>query len=219
MSEQTPQRKITRIERQVKRPERVSIFIDEEFAFGVAEETCLKFSLFPDRELDDELIEEIRRWDESYQARQSGMRYLDRRRRSRYEVETRLREREFSAEAIDEAIAFLEEYGMIDDEAFVRAFIHDRLLRKKLGRRKLASELAGKGVDRDLIDRILDEIVDEDRSRELAREAAAGKLRRLRKKDRIARERSMVTFLQSRGFGWTEIRAVIDEMREEEEDG
>ncbi len=207
--------KITRVERQVRRRQRISIWIDDEFAFGLAEETWVRFSLYTGRELTAAEIAEIRDWDEVYQAKQSGMRYLERRRRTRQEIRRKLTEKEYSEKAVEEAIRFLEEYDMVDDEAFARAWVHDRLLKKKIGRRKLAAELSEKGVDRRLVDTVLQEVLDLETARDHALEAARGKERRLRSSEPMARERSMVTFLQSRGFGWEEIRPVMEQLRQE----
>ncbi len=206
---------ISRIERQKKRAERISIFIDDEFAFGLSEEACLKFSLFPGRELSLEDIAMVREWDEGYQARQTGMRYLERRRRSTAEVRSKLREKEFSEESVSSALAFLEEYGLIDDQEFARAWIHDRLLRKRLGRGKLRAELISKGIAKGIIETVLADEFDNERVAELVMLAAREKDRRLRKPDLKARERSMVTFLMGRGFTWEEIRPTIDLLREE----
>src|SRR5690606_4824964 len=120
-------------------------------------------------------------WDETYQAKQTGMRFLDRRRRSRREIITKLNEKDYSQRAIDEALIFLEEYDMVDDEAFARAWVHDRLLKKKIGRRKLAAELSLKGIDRDLAARVLDETLDDETARNHALVAARSKERRRRK--------------------------------------
>jgi regulatory protein len=221
MNEITTPGTITCIERQIRRRERISVWINDQFAFGIAEETWVRFSLFTGRTLTSGEIMEIREWDEIYQAKQTGMRYLERRRRSRKEVRRRLVKKEYSESAIEAAIRFFEEYGMVDDEAFARAWVHDRLLRKKVGRQKLVAELSERGVDRELVNDVLAEVLDVETSRDHAMEAARSKERRLRKSDPIARERSIVTFLKSRGFGWEEIRPVIEELREEwrEENG
>lgn len=215
MDRKEPNGTISRIERQKKRAERISIFIDDEFAFGLSEEACLKFSLFPGRELTTEDISMVREWDEAYQARQTGMRYVERRRRSSMEVRKKLREKEFAEESIDSALDFLSEYGLIDDREFARAWIHDQLLRKKVGRGKIRSELASKGIDKNTIAEVLADEFDDDKAADLVMKAAREKDRRLRKPDLKARERSIVSFLQGRGFAWSEIRPALDVLKEE----
>ena len=213
---------ISRIERQKKRSERISIFIDDSFAFGLSEEACLKFSLFPGRVLTPDDVAMVREWDEEYQARQTGMRYLERRRRSRMEVRKKLREKEYREEAIESALLFLEEYGMIDDHEFARAWVHDRLLSKSIGPGKLRSELRAKGIEKSIVDVVIADEVSSERVSDLVMKAARDKDRRLRKPDRKARERSIVSFLQGRGFNWTEIKSALEVLKEEwgeEEDG
>lgn len=210
---------ITRIARQTKRKNRVSIFLDDEFAFGLSEETCIKFSLRTGRELSPTDIEDICRWDEEYQARMTGMRYIDRRRRTREEVVRKLREKEYPEIAIAKAVQFLEEYGLIDEDAYARAWIHDRLLKKSIGRRKLQSDLRAKGINKEKVEAAISDMVDDDLELENAMKAARSRERRLRGEDRKAHERSVVSFLQGRGFGWAEIKQVVAHLRQEWKDG
>jgi regulatory protein len=48
--------KITRIEKQIKFKNRYNIFLDGEFAFGLYDDTILKFGLRTNDELSDEII-------------------------------------------------------------------------------------------------------------------------------------------------------------------
>ena len=206
---------ITRVERQRKNGARRSIFVDDEFAFGVAEETYLRYSLFVGRTLEESEIDEIGIFDEGYRAKLIAMALLDRRLRSIAEIREHLAKKEFPLRAVESTLKYLEDFGEIDDARFAAAYINDRLLKRKIAPGRLRSELRQKGVASEIIDEALAELVDDDRELSLALEAARSKDRRLRDSDRKKRENRIVAFLQSRGFRWSVIAPTLKVLRAE----
>ena len=216
METQSDHRKIiTDVQRQRKRSARRSIFIDDEFAFGVGEETYVKFALFKGRKVDDAFLEEVKEWDAIYYAKQTALNYVNRRMRSESEVIKKLREKGYEPESIDVAIGFLHEYDMLDDQAFARAWAHDRLLRKATGRKKIEAGLREKGIDKEIIAGTLEELFQDDRELEEAHKAAEKKALKIRHDDPRKWEQSMASFLANRGFGWDIVQKVIRKYREE----
>lgn len=204
---------ITAIETQKRRETRRSIFINDAFAFGVSEEIYVKYALYAGRELNRELIDEVLREDELYRAKQYVLQHLTARMRSRREIEAKLREKEFSAETIQRTLAFLAEYGFVNDAAFARAFVNDQLLRRPIGRRKLDAELRRKGIGKESADQLLKTIIPHETELENAMAAAEKKAPTIRKSDPRKWEQAMASFLAGRGFGWDVIGAVIETFR------
>ena len=203
---------ITDVQTQRRRETRRSIFVDGEFALGVSEEIYVRHALFIGREVDEAFLVEVARDEDLYNARQRSLRWLGVRMRSSSEMEKKLREKEFPPEVIAETIGWLREYGMIDDSAFARAYINDRLLKRSLGRARLAQELRGHGVSAEEADRALDEAIGTGAELDNARRAAERKLRMMRVSDRASAQGSLVRFLQGRGFPWEVIRQVLTEI-------
>lgn len=206
--------RITDVQTQRKRAERRSIFVNGEFAFGISEEMYVKHALFNGRVLTRQFLEEVLGEEERYQARQVALRFVNRRMRSLQEIEKKLAEREFTSDIITDTVAFLREYNLVDDANFARAYVNDQLLRRPIGRRRLQMELQKKGVDRDQVGTILGALVDDAGELANAMAAAEKKLPTLKGDDPRKRERSLATFLTSRGFGWDVIKQVIAEMRD-----
>jgi regulatory protein len=206
--------KITEVQTQRKRAERRSIFINGEFAFGISEEMYVKHALFSGRIVTRAFLEEVLGEEERYQARQVAMRFVNRRMRSLQEIEKKLAEREFTPDIIQNTIQFLREYNLVNDEGFARAYVNDQLLRRPIGRRRLQMELQKKGVDREQVGKILGSIVDDAGELANAMAAAEKKLPNLRGDDPRKRERSLATFLTSRGFGWDVIKQVLAAVQE-----
>lgn len=72
------------------------------------------------------------------------------------QLEDKLKQGNYSKEIIDEAIAYVESYGYIDDEKYVRNFIEYNSDKKS--RMRIENDLMRKGVRRELIDKIFDEL-------------------------------------------------------------
>jgi regulatory protein len=97
---------------------------------------------------------------------EAAARFLEPRARSVAEVRRRLTGAGYRPDLVDGAIERMLELGMLDDEAFARAWIESRDRARPRGERAIRQELAQKGVDRATVDLVLGE----------RREAAAGVL-------------------------------------------
>lgn len=204
---------ITDVQTQKKRAERRSIFINGEFAFGVSEETYVRYALFKGREVTREYLDELLLVEENYQARQCALRYLDKRMRSVREITKKLAEKGFDAATIASTLEFLREYRMIDDHAFARAYVNDQLLRRPLGRQRLALELRRKGITKESATALVHDVVGDDDELANALAAAEKKVATLRHDDVRKRERSLTNFLAARGFSWDVITTVVRRLR------
>ena len=88
---------------------------------------------------------------------EAGARFLEARARSIGEVRRRLTSAGYRADLVEGAITRLGELGMLDDEAFARAWVESRDRARPRGERALADELRLRGVDRTVIAAALDE--------------------------------------------------------------
>lgn len=77
------------------------------------------------------------------------------RQRTRHELELRLEQKGFAMEISLRVLDLMVRYGYIDDKAFARLWVEQRLLKRGLP--GLKRELLGKGVEPDTIDEILSE--------------------------------------------------------------
>jgi regulatory protein len=87
----------------------------------------------------------------------AAARFLEARSRSVAEVRRRLTSAGYRRELVDGAIARLGDLGMLDDEAFARAWVESRDRARPRGERALRDELRLKGIDRSLVDRVVEE--------------------------------------------------------------
>lgn len=221
---------VTKIERQRRHPDRVNVYLDGVFAFGLDEEVLARHGLRKGDAIDESTRELLLGAEAVSRARARALRFLGYRLRSEREVRAKLAQAEFPEGVIDQAVAQIVRLGMIDDRRFAAAFVHDARLRKATGDRLLRRQLLAKGVARELVDATLAAENDDAAQREDAYRAA----RKLRERYRASRRktpaeterRRIAQFLQRRGFGWEIIAPVLqrlfpttDPHSEESDDG
>jgi regulatory protein len=88
---------------------------------------------------------------------EAAARFLEPRARSVAEVRRRLTGAGYRADLVEAAIARMLELGMLDDEAFARAWVESRDRARPRGERAIRQELSLKGVDRATVDLVLGE--------------------------------------------------------------
>jgi regulatory protein len=201
---------ITRIVAQEHNPNRVSVFLDGEFAFGIGLDAAASARLAPGESLSVERVNELKVVDEIGRATEAALRLLANRPRSVREISDRLRRKGFEQVTIDRAIEKLEGWNYINDAEFARYWVENRAAHKPRGRRLLEQELRTKGVDREVVKEAIAEVeVDEERA---ALELARAKLPSYRHDDPRIAQRKLAGFLQRRGFGYDVIKPVVTQL-------
>jgi len=148
-------------------------------------------------------------------AYEAAVRYLAGRPHTVAEIHRHLRSKKFDAETIDRAIDRLRAQRYVDDEAFARWWVEQRERFKPRGQRALRTELAQKGVGRDVVDLILGERAP-DADVEQARRALSRPLTRWADMPDAEKRRKIHTYLAARGFDYDTIdevtrREVVEE--------
>lgn len=75
---------------------------------------------------------------------------------TRRQLEDKLRQGEYPEEIIEDAIAYVESYGYVDDEKYVRDFIEYNMSKKS--RMRIENDLMRKGIRKELADKVFDEL-------------------------------------------------------------
>jgi regulatory protein len=119
--------------------------------------------------------------------------------RSRAELATKLARKGVPEELAGRLLDRFEEVGLVDDEAFARAWVQSRQPGKGLARRALAQELRRKGVDDEVAAVALDE-VDADDEVEAARALVRRRLRTVARLDRDTAVRRLTGMLARKGY-------------------
>jgi len=202
--------KITAIEPQLNNPQRVSIYLDGEFAFGLARFTAgwLKWG----QELSEEKIAALQAEDESEMAYQKALHFLSYRPRSSAEVRQNLTKRGIPEALVNETVNRLQQAGLINDQEFARAWVENRNIFQPRSKSALRMELRRKGLSDEIIQPVLDEQVDEET---LAFDAARKYARRLTGLEWLRFRLKLSGFLARRGFSYTTLSPVVSEVWKE----
>lgn len=204
------EQRITAIELQRRNPERVNVFLNGAFAFGLPLTAVADFQLKRDRVLTPLEISELKELDDTAKATDAAIRLLTSRPRSVHEIRDRLKRKEYGDETIDRVIERLREWRYIDDEAFTRYWVENRESNRPRGRRLLEQELRQKGVERETVRETLDEVGIDERAGAL--EIARNKMRSYRDEEESVARRRLGAFLARRGYGYEVVKPVLDQL-------
>jgi len=207
------ERKITKIERQDNNRQRVSIYLNGDFAFGLDEEILLNRNLIVDRALTEKQIDELLSEDEKRRAKQKAFHYLAWRDHSKKELSEKLKRNGFHRETINSLIEDLVESKYLNDGSFARQFAKNKIIQKSVGRREMAFSLKKKGISEDILEKTLEEVYSEFDEEELAIELAKKKMKTINRIEPIKVKKRISDLLFRRGFNWEIIEKVFEEMK------
>lgn len=200
---------ITALEVQKRNKERVSVYLDHEYAFSL--EAIKAAALRKGQTLSEAEVEALRGEDEVSRAVETAARFLAYRPRSVDEVRRNLTDKDLPDDVIDTALQRLHDMHYLDDHAFATFWVDNRTQFKPLSPRALRFELRQKGVEDAIINEVLAGL-DADDS---AYRAAESQVRRLRGSAVDVFRHKLSTFLQRRGFSHQAARDVIERLIED----
>ena len=204
MSEPIEGGTVTALKVQKRNPQRVNVYLDGEFAFGLARITAAWLHI--GQELSAEKIAQMQAEDAREVGYQQALRLLSYRPRASAEVRRNLEKHAMPAEVIEDVLARLQRAGLLDDSRFAQAWVDNRSEFRPRGRRALAVEMRQRGLDDESIQQALAEVDEE----ALADQAASKQSRRLTGLDETAFKHKLSGFLARRGFGYAVIRDTVD---------
>ena len=142
---------------------------------------------------------------------QKAIKFISIRPRSQKEILSYLQKKSSKQKLQDLALKELKRLGLIDDQAFVDWWLEQRATFRPKGKRALKMELRVKGIESELIELNLAEKVDEE---DLAARSAHKKLTVLKNLPWEIQREKLISFLSRRGFNWSVIKKILDEIRQ-----
>lgn len=197
--------KITRIEEQKKKKNRVNIYIDGKFSLGLYKDTLIKYHLYEGKDITQSEISQIKNHEILTEAKEKVRNYLSYRIRSKKEVSDYLYRKQVNKDVVYKVISDFDNAGLLDDHEFALMWVKDRSMRNPKGNFVLRQELKNKGIsdlDIELALRDIDE-------RENALKAASKAHKKFQDKNKI------MAYLVRRGFSHYLSKEVIEELLEE----
>jgi len=198
--------KITALKTQKRNSQRINVYLDEEFAFGLSRYAAAWLQL--GQELSPEKIKELQDVDAQEVAYQRALNFISYRPRSEAEVRKNLKKHDTPEEVIPEVLDRLRRIGLVDDVQFAQTWVENRSTFRPRGRRALVAELRQKGIGDEAIDEALFDL-DED---SLAYQAALKQSRKYKGLDWQNFRQKMSAFLARRGFNYGVVKPVIEQV-------
>jgi regulatory protein len=203
---------ITDLQVQKNDADRISVFVDGEFAFGVHKDVVVKHRLTTGQTLTPEDREAVLTDEETVQAKQTALDYLAYKPRTETEVRRKLQESDTPPPVVEEVIARMHDLGYLDDEEYAQDYAHNRFSNKGYGPIRIRRELVKRGVDRGLADRAVDDLFAEVDPTAAAREHAEKYWPRIADEDDPRRQKQKLhDYLRRRGFSADTIYPLLDE--------
>ena len=204
--------KITKIEVQKRNKERVNIYIDGEYSMAVNAELIYKENLRTDMEINIKKLQEVAAKEEILRCRSSALKVIERSCKTEKELRDKLKEKNYSDNAIELSIQFLKEYNYLNDNTYAKAFIKDHSSSK--GSSRIKYELLKKGISKDIIEENMLKCIDEDIERKAALSIGKKKYRSIIKgeSDTYKISGKLYRFILSKGYNYDIVKSVVKEI-------
>ena len=197
-------REITCIQVQKRNPDRVIIFLDGEYAFGLSR--IVAAWLHTGQRLAEDKINALCNEDGIEVAFQKALNLLSRKQRTSHEIQQKLVEKGFSSSQIDAVLAKLQKAGFIEDEKYAEMWVENRNSFHPRSQRLVRLELLHKGVANEKIEKALAGSAEDS---ELATQAAMQQIRKYESLDWENFRKKLTAFLLRRGFSYGTVAPVV----------
>ncbi|MBQ4630533.1 MAG: regulatory protein RecX [Clostridia bacterium] len=198
--------KVTSVEIQKNNKQRVSVFVDNEYAFSLDETDAVLLKIKPGRELSQKDIENCIMECNYTKARDKAFDILSRKPVSKKELENALSQKGFDDAVTVQVIEEMSNLGYIDDYEYATLFL-EHCRQKMWGEKKIRYEMKQKGIDESVISEILSDLDSEDDIEEMVKliisKYGTEDLSDMKTKAKITR------YFASRGFDFSFIDRLI----------
>ena len=205
--------RITAIVSAKRKPGRYVVKVDGRAVATLRERSVADLGLAVDQLWDERLATDVARAAAFDKAYGDAATRLNRRAMSRRQLHDKLRQLGHDRETVDQVMDKLESLRLVDDEALGRELIRQIADARPAGAPLLRSKLMQRGLDHELIDRLLDELAPtSEQAAEGAAELARKKLRTMTRLDPNTRKRRLWSMLARRGFDSDTIQAAMADL-------
>jgi regulatory protein len=148
--------KITELKQQVKRADRVSVYVDSKYSFSLSSEELLSTKLYKGMVLSSTELSDLTKLSERSLVKAQCYHYLSYRPRSQWEMETYLKRKGYSVQIIEDTIKYLINQNLVNDNEFANRWIENRVLLKPTSINVLKLELKQKHISQGIINEALE---------------------------------------------------------------
>lgn len=189
---------------------RSKVFIDGSFAFVLYKGELRRYSLAPEKEIADEIYEEVMKTILPKRAKMRSMKLLQNKDYTEKQLRDKLQQGGYPEEVIEEAVSYMKSYRYIDDDRYAAAYMEYHIENKS--RQCIIQELLKRGISRECVERQwnhLERMGVKGNEEEMIR-SILEKKHYFEKQADIKEQRRIYAFLMRRGFSGNLIKKIIN---------
>jgi len=226
---------ITKLEYQKNNSDRVNVFVDGKFSFALNTSQIISLGIVSGQELTSVQLQSVMSASDYGFLLSSALNFLSFRQRSEWEIKQYLlkkikskKKKESSPDPkennglVENIINKLRSLKMTNDEEFAKWLIESRRGSRPKGKMAIEMELSRKGIDREIVHKLLNNSTEDKISElELAKRALGKKAEKLLlinddKKASLKEKDRLLRFLLSKGFNWEVAQTAVEEVVKKE---
>lgn len=197
---------ITSIKQQ-KAKNRVNVYLDDKFGFGIDLDNFVLLRLKVNQELTDREVVDIVKKAEFQKTLDKLLRFATLRPRSEKEIRDYFKRKKYHISIYDSLLEKLKHFELLDDLKFAQWWVEQRQNFRPKPKRIMNQELRIKGIKSEVIEQVLSETkIDEEK---IARELLEKKKYKWDKLDKSVKKQKMSQYLAGKGFSWDIIKNVV----------
>ena len=201
--------KITEMTRRGK-SEVYKLFVDDDFYCLLTAEVIVKNKIKIGQYIDEEELSQIKKQSDVLLSREMALKFVEKCLKTQKQVYDNLKQKGIDEDAINDAIEFLKKYGYIDDEYYARQYV---LSKKQYGKNYLKQKLFAKGINKDIISRVLDDHeIDENALNNIVEKYIKNKSNDEKTKQKAYR------YILSKGYSFDEAKKAVNSVFGERDD-
>ena len=189
--------------------QKYQVEIDGQFAFVLYKGELSRYGIEKDREISDEVYTELVEEVLTKRAKLRAMHLLQKMDRTRAELERKLQQNGYPAQAIETALSYVESFHYIDDARYAALYMENQ--KNKKGMARIRMELIQKGIAPEILQQVLEETEAKTDSRDVIREMLEKK-RKIQGPLEEKEKQRLYGFFMRRGFSSSDILAVFREL-------
>lgn len=134
------------------------VYFDNDTNLDLYEDTILKYELLLKKNIDNKLLDEIVEYNNMEDIYFISIKYISIKIRSKKELYKYLKKKNYDDNDINTVIKRLEKENIINDDIYVKSYIHDRFYLSSDGLSKIKYDLINMKIDEKIINKYIEEI-------------------------------------------------------------
>ena len=193
----------------------VIVLLDNNQKLFLAYEVLLKNGLRKGSEISESHFEFLIRENQKYFIKQKAYALLGKRLHSVYELRTKLRQKKYDADLIQQTLDDLLKANILDDQKFADMYSDEKLRLKLWGKTKLKSELFKKGISAQIIASVLEAKfpgASEDLDNALKLAQKKYNTLKNRKMEKLKLNQRLYSFLIAKGYSYDIAKRAVEKL-------